>query len=93
MVSHHRRKRQQDARVEMDAVEEGKEEEEKDEDEVEKIGFQRVVVAVVENKRKRARKARYREHMALSSWPILSLPPLASNNYNQWSIQMKTFLR
>ncbi|GAB2230958.1 hypothetical protein Droror1_Dr00027238 [Drosera rotundifolia] len=47
MASHHRRKRQQDARVEMEAVEEGKEEEEEDEDEVEKIGFRRVVTAVV----------------------------------------------
>lgn len=47
MASHHRRKRQQDARVEMEAVEEGKEEEEEDEDEVGKIGFRRVVAAVV----------------------------------------------
>ncbi|GAB2216335.1 hypothetical protein Droror1_Dr00024107 [Drosera rotundifolia] len=31
--------------------------------------------------------------MGLSWWPIPSFPKLASNNYNGWSIQMKTFLK
>ncbi|GAB2215753.1 hypothetical protein Droror1_Dr00020151 [Drosera rotundifolia] len=31
--------------------------------------------------------------MELSWWPIPSFPKLASNNYNGWSIQMKTFLK